>query len=273
MSAPTLTQDVSGNPWVEVFFDPGDLHADAARITIYRESDNRIWKVRGGVDIAVGTAALDFEAPLGVSVTYRAEQFDAAGASLGYTETASITLDVEGTWLHNPLEPTLGAPVEIDEKSLSDVGRPTPGSRTHTEGESVPRRIGGRRRGVEGVPIVLNVDGLDRLRAVEAMLGGYDDSQTAVLCLRTTEPVLWPKTFFFASELLAWRDRTYRFSGDWAQLVGTVDEVKPPYAGLVLPLLTYDDLDAAYDDYDERDAAYATYTEQDRDYTLAGLAG
>lgn len=274
MSAPTLTADTSGNPWVEVFFDPDDLDEDAATITIYRLSEDREWKVRGGVNVAVGSAALDFEAPFGVTATYRAEQFDAAGASLGWTESASTTLDVEGTWIHNPLEPTLGVAVEVDQDSIADVSRPAPGGSFRPETGGVRTWIGtGAREGLAGAPVVLNVDGSANLAAVDTMLGAYAARQIAILCVRTSDPVLgWPGTFFAAGDW-QWRDRTYQYGGDWAQLVGTVNEVRPPFPGLVVPLLTYDDLDAAFPGgYDVRDAFFSSYTEQDRAYEYAGTA-
>lgn len=272
MPGPTLTEDLTGNPWVEVFFNPADLDPACARLRVYRQSEGRTWLVRGGVDIATGVAVLDFEVPFQTVATYRAEQFDVAGASLGYTLSTDITLDVEGTWIHNPLEPTGGIYVEIDDESAPDIVRPTPGELIHTEGAVLPDRIGSRRRAAEGVFVALNIDGATNITRYEEMLGTYERAQLGILCIRTSDPVMWPRTFFASSPSFLKVDKTIRYAGEWVQIRATCDEVKPPYPGLTLPLLTYDDLDVAYATYTARDASYSTYTDQDRDYALAGLA-
>lgn len=272
MPGPTLTPDLTGVPWVEVFFDPGDLDPACVRLRVYRQSDERTWLVRGGVDIAPGIAVLDFEVPFRTTSTYRAEQFDIAGVSLGFTPSTSVTVDVEGTWIHNPLIPTGGILVELDLESAPEIKRPTPSELVYTEGSGVGDRIGSRRRAIEGVSVVINIDGTSNIAKWDDMLGTYETQQLAVLCIRTSDPVLWPRTFFAASEDFTLRDKTIRYDGDWVQIIASCDEVNPPTPGLVVPLLTYDDLDVAYATYTARDAAYATYTDQDRDYSLTGLA-
>ncbi|WP_353809164.1 hypothetical protein [Agromyces sp. SYSU T00194] len=272
MTAPTLTQFTSGFPWVEVFLGSGDVDASTVTLRYYRYSEGRIWLLRGGVDVAPDVAVLDFGCPPGVQATYRAEQFDVAGVSLGFTDSASTTLNVSGTWVHNPLDPSNGVAVELDMDTSYEHVRPTPGDLVHPEGAGLPRRIGVPRHGVEDLPIVLNLDDQATYEAFDALLGSYATQQIGILCLRTSEPVLWPRTFYISSPQFRARDNTYRYGGQWMQFVASVTEVEPPYPGLSTPLLTTDDLDAAYDDTDLRDAAYSTTTEMDRDYSLAGLA-
>lgn len=272
MAGPGLTPLLEGNPAVEVFFDTATLDPSAATLQISRLAEDREWKVRGGWNVATGGPSIDWEVPFGTRAVYRAEQFDVGGGSLGYTDTTEIVLDVEGTWVHNPLQPAAGVRVELDDESARELLRPTPGKLVYPEGAAVPRRIGSRRRALEGVRLVLNVDG-DAIDGLEAALGGYEDRQNAVLCVRTSEPVMWPRTFFCASEALRKVDRTVRMGGEWVQFVGDVDEVEPPAPGVVAPFLRYADLDAAYPTYAERDAHYGTYAAQDRDYSLVGFAG
>ena len=272
MTGPTLTAYTTGNPWVEVYFNPADVHVDCEMLTIYRFSENRTWKVRGGVDVAPGVAAQDFEVPFGVESVYRAEQFDVNGLSLGFTDTSAITLDVEGTWVHNPLEPSDALEVEIDDVSGDRLTRPTPGELVYIEGATVARRIGERRRGLEGVRVSLSVFGTANADTLQGMLGSYESSRVAVLCLRTSESVRWPRTFFFGTDELDERPVDVQVGGDWVQFVADVDEVEPPFPGLVRPLLTYDDLDAAFPDYDDQDTEFGTYTAKDRAYEYAGFA-
>lgn len=277
MVAPTLTVDTSGNPFVEFFIDAGDLDPAAERLRLYRFSDNRQWKVRGGWDIAVGVAVLDFECPFGVDATYRAEVFDGAGLSLGFTDYATVTLDVGSVWVHNPLVPAegieLGAAALLDDSGARATRRPIVGSVVYTEGSMLGRWIGSGRRGVVDYSLGFAVESLDLADRFQGMLGDYNTRQVGVLCVRTPPPVRIPRTFFTSVPDPTEVSVDVQWGGQRTDIVFTATEVDPPFVGLVTPLLTYDDLDAAYSTYDERDAAYATYTDMDRDYSLAGLAG
>lgn len=275
MAAPELTPDTSGNPFVEVFCNPDDLDPAVARIRLYRFSDNRQWKVRGGWDIAPGVAALDFECPFGVDASYRAELFDGDGLSLGFTEYATITLDVASVWVHNPLVPAEG--IDLGGAALLDRGaratRPAVGGVVYTEGSTVGRWIGNGRRGLVDYPMGFAVETVDLMDRLQAMLGDYTTMQLGVLCVRTPPPARVPRTLFTAVPDPDEVSIDVQWGGERSEFLFSVTEVDPPFVGIVAPLLTYDDLDAAYATYTARDAAYASYTDMDRDYSLAGLAG
>lgn len=270
MAGPLLTPNTSGNPFVEVFFDPDDLHPDTDRVRMLRISDGRQWKVRGGVDVAPGVAALDFECPFQVEAAYRAEMLDAAGVTIGFTDTATTVLDYTGTVVHQPLAPDLWSPVRIGEGSASNLTRPVDGEFVDIEGGTVGRWIGSTRRGLRGVPVSLITDTLAAADMMQAMLGTYTTQQVGVLCIRTSTGIRWPRTFFARGDLTE-IDADVRIGGELVKYEASMDEAEPPYPGLVVPLLTYDDLDA-FGNYDEQDANWATYTDRDRAYELAGLA-
>jgi len=276
MAAPTLTAYTDINPWVEVFLSGGDVAVGTVRLRYYRYSEDRVWLVRGGVDVAPGVAALDFECPFQTQATYRAEQFDATGVSLGFTDAASITLSVSDVWVHNPLVPTGGVSFGsygLKDGSFDGTSRPTVGEVVYPEGAVVGHRIGSARRGLVSQSVGLAVDSLEQADALQAMLGTYTTAQIGVLCIRTPPGVRVPRTFFAAVRDPQEVDINVNWGGgERTDFWFTADEVAPPFSGLVVPLLTYDDLDVAYATYALRDAAYATYTEQDRDYSLAGLA-
>ena len=107
MAAPILTAyvDAAPCPRVEVFFP--SLAAGTATVTVYRLAAGREHRVRGAVKAPTGgtLTRIDFEVPFGIPVTYRAEQFNAAGLSLGFTDSTSITVAVTDSWMHNPLNP------------------------------------------------------------------------------------------------------------------------------------------------------------------------
>lgn len=272
MAGPTLTTDLTGNPWVEVFFP--SLAAGTSRLRIYRLSEDRQWLVRGGVDIAAGVAALDFEAPFRTTASYRAEQFDALGNSLGFTDASSTYLDVDKVWIHNPLVPARGVELASDAilGAPAPVRRPTVGEVVYVEGASVGRWVGTRRRGVTGLNIGLAVESVEAADSIQAMLGTYSSQLPAVLCLRTPPPARMPRTFFAAVSDPDEDPVSLSWGGTRSNFFFTATEAEPPYPGLVTPLLSYDDLDA-FGNYTAQDAGWITYTARDRAYELAGTAG
>lgn len=275
MAAPTLTPDTTGNPRVEVFLDTGDLEAGTTRLRLWRYSEGREWLVRGGVDIVPGVAALDWEAPFQTPAQYRAEMFNSGGVSLGFTDVAQVTLDVDTVWVHNPLVPTNA--VNLGPIGLLDVDpttmRPLVGGVVYGEFDTVGRRIGAGRRGVTAKQFGFAVETVADAEALQRMLGSYETQQVGVLCIRTPPPARFPRTFFASVDSPREVDRDVRWGGSRTDLLFEATEVRPPFPGITTPLLTYDDLDAAYSTYTARDAAYSSYTEMDRDYALAGLAG
>jgi hypothetical protein len=268
MAGAELTVDVTENPRVEVFFeDP-----DAVTLTWYRLSEGREWLVRGGVGVASGVAVLDFEVPFGTAATYRAERFDGLGNSLGFTESSTITIDYVGSVIHQPLAPAqLWAPVRILAGSAESLVRPTDGELVQVDGASVGRWVGTVRQGLRGVPVNVLTETLDAADRVQAMLGTYLTQQVGVLCIRTSDGIRWPRTFFARGDL-AEVEKNVRLRGELIAFSGSMDESEPPFPGLVVPLLTYDDIDA-YGNYTAQDAGWITYTARDRAYELAGLAG
>lgn len=277
MSAPELTVDTTGNPWVEVFFDPDDLPGDTARLQVQRLSEDREWVVRGGVSLSVGTPVLDFEAPFQTVSAYRAQMFDDVGASLGYTEVSSVTLDVDTVWVHNPLVPTAGlnlGPITLLDGSFERLSRPTSGQVVWAEGDALGTWMGARRRGLTGAPVGFAVESLADADALQAMLGDYMTQQLGVLCIRTPPGVRIPRTFFAAVQEPEERSRNVEWGGGTrTDFLFTATEVRPPFPGITTPLLTYSDWSAAFDTYTEQSAAFATYTAVSRAYEYAGLAG
>lgn len=272
MAGPELTIDTTANPRVEVFFDPSDLDPDTARLRMYRLSEGRTWKVRGGIDTAVGVAALDWECPFWVEAAYRAEMFDIDGVSLGFTDSTSTVLEVDDVWVHNPLDPSGG--VSLGPHGLLEHGgvtRPTVGSVVFTEGATVGVRMGARRRGVVGLQMGFAAETVAVADALSAMLGTYETPQLGVLCLRSPGPVRIPRTFFISVDDPTEVDLDIAWGGKRSNFFFTATEVAPPHPGLVPPFLTYEDMQAAYSTYEAAEAAYATYEEAQRDYSLAGL--
>jgi hypothetical protein len=245
-------------------------------ITIRRLAESRSYPVRGAVQAlsAGGVSRIDTEVPFGVPAAYQAEVF-IAGASIGFSQTATITLDIDEIWVHQPLQPQLAVRVDFDrEGSAQGLTRPTEGEVVYTDGASVGRWVGGRRRGLRGVKLGLSPQTAADADEIQAMLGTYTEDQIPVLCIRTPPgTVRLPRTLFLSAASPEEEDINIRYGGTLATIWITGDEVLPPAPGLTTPLLRYQDTDAKYGSYAAIDAQYGTYLARDRDYALAGFAG
>jgi hypothetical protein len=267
----TLTPYLDGLPAVEVFFS--NFGPEVHHHTIYRLSGNRMTVVRGAIEIATDVAVLDYEAPLGVSFRYATEMFTAAGGSLGFASSEQTILNIKRAFVHQPLNPQMWVSPTVMVETAAVITRPLPSEVVYVEDASVGRRIGSRRQGITGMDMVFETGTLEHADAMQSMLGSYEMQQVGTLCVRMPPPMRIPSTFFASVRDLDEVMVNIHRRGTITRFEMVVDETAGPYAALVVPLLTYDDIDAAYATYDLRDAAYATYTDADRDYSLAGYGG
>lgn len=270
MVAPLLTVNQSGNPFVEVFVQT--VPAGTATMRVERASEDRRWTVRGGVDIPPGVAVLDFEVPFQVPAVYRAECFNGSGSSLGYTEASTITVDESRTFIHQPLVPQMYATVTTLAGTAETITRPNESELVLVEGATLPKVISAGRRGVTEMPYSFLVDSIAEADRVQEMLGTYEVRQLPILVVRTPPPARVPRTFFMHVPALPERWIAPGRESEYFSFDFSATEVEPPFPGLTTPLLTYDDLDAAYSTYTLLDAAFASYSDRDRAYQLAGTA-
>jgi hypothetical protein len=270
MVGPTLTVNLSGNPYVEVSL--ADVLPGTSTVRFERVSDGRKWAVRGGIGISSDVAVLDFEAPFCVPSTYRAECFDASGNSLGFTDSSTVTVWEDRTIVHQPLNPQMWVnPVRLV-GTVGSIRRPSEGTLVKVQGAAVSRVIGSGRAGVTASDWSFLTTRFTDADNLQQLLGTYEVQQLPVLCIRTPPPMRVPRTFFAHVPDLAETQLDTHMGGQLLQFDFKATEVEPPFPGLTTPLLTYDDIDAAYGSYDLADQAYASYTDRDRDYSLAGSA-
>lgn len=277
IEGPTLTPQPAGTPVPNVQIVLDDVDPATVAVNIYRVADGRTMLVRGGVrKYAVGGATVvDSEAPFGVPVTYRAEMFADVDAteSLGFTDSSTTTLDVDRTWIHQPLTPTLCvSPVRL-EKTASDLVRSSPGDTVYVQGAEFATRVGGQRRGLSDVPFELLTESLEDASALQAVFGEYGTTVPQVVCIRTPPPMRIPRVFFAAVDELHEVDFDVQYGGTAITFTFTATEARPPAPGLIAASLRRIDLDVTYPTRAERAAAYLTRLERDSDYSLAGVAG
>jgi hypothetical protein len=276
--APTLTPSYDANPSPRVLVSFTSLAGGAQTINVYRVAEGRQFQVRGGVNLFAvgGVAVMDYEAPFGVSMTYRAEMFDSSGNSLGFTDSTTLTIpatsvlgDSSRVWIHQPLKPTLAVQCYMQLGTAEDLVKTNPGTVYWPEGASVGIRVGARRQGVTGMPLVLQMDSAADADEFQSMFGDYSSDFPAVVCIRSAPPVRVPRTLFASGDP---DEQTDYISGTWGFKL-QVDEVAPPAPGLIIPILRRADIDAAFATRAARAAAYATRLARDTDYSKAGLAG
>jgi len=276
-SAPELTAYVDDAPCprVEVFFD--DLDPDTERVTVYRTAKGREHQVRGMVNAAaLGTfTRLDFEVPLGVAASYRAEMFDGDGLSLGFTPAASITITSPDSWMHNPLDPQGAVRVRLLEGTAATLERKVPVTFSRPIGRRVAVALAEPRQGLTGLAVNVYAPDLDTADRVQALLGDYTTTTVPVICLRVgarDEPMRIPRPLFLGVASIVEKDVGVRHDLGITRQEMTGEESAPPVPGLIVPLLTRADIDAYYATRDAIDAAYLRRVDIDRDYSLAGYA-
>jgi hypothetical protein len=274
-SVPVLTPFADALPCPRVLvafsvFEPG-----TTTVTVYRIAGGRTFRVRGAVRAAVagGLSRYDFEAPFGLELFYRAEMFDAAGVSLGFTGTGSVVLDVAETWVHNPLDPAGATTVALRDNALRDLVRPSEGQVFYPQGRRVGVVVAGQRRGLSGVVLDLIVDSVDQADRFQVMAGGgYDGSLPPVGCFRVgaADRLRVPRPLFASLLEVSEQDMNYVLGGTQITFAVQGDEVAPPAEALIIPLLTRADVNAFYNSRAAVKADNLTRGDVSRRYELAG---
>lgn len=278
--------------------------AGVAAITVSRTASNRTHQVRGMVRTPVSGAVsrIDFEVPFNVSVSYRAELFDADGLTIGFTNAVALPDTISGlapstvlapsaslapgevvvgrgvaskyTWMHNPLNPEGAARVNVLPSSAQVLSRPTPGGVVYPRGRRVGVMVSEPRRGLAGFVFDVECESDADADRVQAMLGDYSSTTVPVLCVRGGADFAARVAFplFLGTTDITEEDVNVKWGGGITAQRITGDEVSPPVPGLFIPLLTYADLNAYYTRYSTFNSDNATYLAGSRRYELAGTA-
>jgi len=276
--APTVTQYLTEDPMprVEVAFtslDPATARIEA----IYRQSEGREYKVRGGIDFAVSgaTARLDFEVPFGADVTYRAQMLNSLGESLGYTDASTpVSVPVPDMWVHNPLDPSTGVKVAFRDSAARELSRPVNADVYFPQMRRVAVVLGGERQGLRGVNLDVVVDTIEDADKFSALVGGYSTRTVPVLCFRmgAFDRVRLPRPLFAAVTDPREIDLTYALGGETIAYSLTGDEAAPPTPALVVPLLTRADVNAYYATRAALNSGNLTRFDLNRRYGIAGYS-
>jgi hypothetical protein len=276
MSAPVLTAyvDAAPCPRVEVFFP--SFVAGTASVTVYRLAGGQERQMRGAVKAPTGGTftRIDFEVPFNIPATYRAEQFNALGVSLGFTPSASVTVVSARSWMHNPLNPDGSVQIQLGGDSASSVVRPTPGTVSRPLGRRVGVVLSEPRRGVSGLQLDVRTQTVEDADAVQAMFGGT--GAPPVVCIRLGadyDRMRVPQPLFLSALSVAEVDINYQWGGGEISHPIEGDEVDPPIPGLFIPLLRAKDINVSFATAAALNASALTAADINRRYDLAGAAG
>lgn len=273
---PVLTTytDPAPAPRVEVLFNT--FAPSTAFVTVYRLSGGREYKVRDAVLAATAGALsrIDHEVPFGQASAYRAEMFDAAKNSLGFTGTTTLTLNVSQTWVHNPLDPAGAVMVEMLDTAARSISKPLDGTVFYPSGRKVGVVISGQRRGVSGVRLDCATHTDSDADKFARLVGDYGTTTVPVLCFRFSAAlkIRLPRPFFSAVLDPRERDVDLRYGGSEIDWDLTGDEVSPPAAGIIIPLLRRKDINAAFATNAAIAAGNLTRLAVNRRYDLGGTA-
>jgi hypothetical protein len=276
MSAPVLTvkADSAPCPRVEVFFPSFD--AGTASVTVYRMAGGQERQMRGAVRAPTGGTftRIDFEVPFNMPVTYRAEQFNAAGVSLGFTPAATVTVASDRTWMHNPLDPEGSAVVFFGDDNGWSVTRPTPGVVSHPKGRRAGVVLSEPRQGVTDLKLTVRTSTSADADLVQAMCGA--NGMPPVLCIRLgseDQALRLPQPLFLSALIVSEVDMNTRWGGTELAHVFGGDEVDPPIPGLFIPLLRAMDINVSFATAAALNASALSAADINRRYDLAGAAG
>ena len=270
----TLLSDVTAAPFVEVFID--DLIPEAVSVTVYRLAAGREYQVRGALRApTAGTfTRVDFEVPFNVEATYRAELFDAAGISLGFTDSATITVLCADTWMHNPLSPKNAVRVDLGGGSAPIISRPSPGEVSRLLGRRAGVVLSEPRQGVTGLFMDIRTSNDADADLVQAMFG--DRGQPPVVCVRLgsrDQRMRVSLPVFLSALSVSEVDIAHRWGGGELSHQLDGDEVDPPIPGLFVPLLTAADINVSFSSAAALNSSHLVASDVNRRYDLAGAAG
>lgn len=196
----------------------------------------------------------DFQVPLGVPVTYRAEHFDAAGVSLGLSGEASTQVDSDPQYIviQDPLAPKRYVKVDAPPSFAGDVSRRRQMSTYDAGGRTVALvgQLGLR----ADVPIQVSTRTLEQSGVLEGVL-----AEMPFLIRTMPNIVLLPALFYGVASEVTQVPVDVHTGGQWVRWSLTAQEVSPLLLDVIEAVVTYARFKAAFATYADAKAVYATY--------------
>jgi hypothetical protein len=254
-----------------------DVPEGTDRVTLWRRSEGRAFKVRGAVRrvFTGGGGFQDFEAGFDTTSAYELECFD-GDLPLGRVSFGTTVLphfgDPADVLVQQPLNPHLNVVLGATWHHGHSIDRVAPGGPVRLQQRSLPTLVGADVRSGVATQVHLEAGTRAAAEAAWATLGTEDEPQTPVWLIRGVHPLI-PRVAFFDATTVEEVDYDLSMGGTRSRFVLATGEVAPPAPGLVVSPLSYNDLDASFSSYDEMDAAFVSYDARDSAWEYAGAAG
>lgn len=252
-STATTFSDMAPQPRVEVFIDDADLDPAAHTITVLQLSKWGTVNVRNATrrSAAGGFAVFDYEVPPGVSVTYRVEQFDDDGVSLGFALNMAAQVDIPVGWavISDPLVPANALLVRAEAPFADVLKRSRPTAYYRAGHDTIA--LSGMRSLLQQVNLRCFTDTAVDREMLAAIVG------ESMILVRTMPQMRLPGSFYASvpDEVMD----PFGFEGDvdeW-DLVG--NEITRPSMDVVVPVYTWQDIIDYYPTWADLIADRATW--------------
>jgi hypothetical protein len=257
VATPILTPLTNMDPCPRIRIDFPEFAANVGYVSVIRSVEGRVYDVPGANYIPASGSVLveDYYAPLNFPVSYQAEMFSEAGASLGWTEIATTTLPETRSFIQSPSDPRKVVAVEFAAQAGSELTEVNTGTVHQIGDRRVLIAAGGT--GLDDLNMDFYTDTLAQYRAA---LEVFRDAKGLVV-IRTPPPMLVPRVLYFWSpkpSRAEWNLPAGMEEVDWSN---TGVEVSPPAAKALVSPVSYGRYTAALPLYATFKAAYSTYGE------------
>lgn len=260
MTTVTPFADMSPSPRMDVLLGAGEVLAGAVTATVLQISSAGQQPVREAdrAPVSGGLFVTDFEPPIGIEVSYRVEQFNAAGASLGITDAVGAQVEIPRGMvvIQDPLAPRNAVMIPAEATFANELNR--------------SRDVQLYRRGVDTIALMGEV-GL--YEAVPLTVVTRTDEETAALreilaegdvLVRSMPSMPLPRLLYVVVDAEVTVPHDARAGGEHVVWPLKGDQVSRPEFDIVGGVVTYAQFNAAFATYAAAKAVYATYLDAKR---------
>lgn len=264
VSSVTPFDDMDPSPRVVIDVDDADLDFWTRSVTVWQISKWGQVAVRNAVQrsAAGGLVVTDYEVPPGVPVTYRVEQFDPAGASLGFVLSLVTQVNIPDGMvvLQDPLRPA-NAVMVVGKPDLGEELRRSRPTRVYVAGNR-SIALSGMRSHLMDVNLHCQTHELTDVDRLDEVL------EQTMVCVRLAPSAgLLPGVFFAVIPDVSARPVDVQYGGQMVRWGLTGQEVSRPSIDILVAVFSYDRFKAYLDSlhpptpgtYDDAAAIWATY--------------
>lgn len=254
---PTLTgyTDMAPCPRVDVLIDAAEVDPSAVTLTIFQSSAEGEFAVRDGSDLtaAGGAFVTDYEAPLGVEVTYFARQYSADGDLIGLTASASTTLVYSSgvAVISDPLAP-LGAVQVTCERSFGSSLVPAREISTYRVGRNTVALMG-EQGGFRGIPMPVVTFTSESADALEDLIA------EGRLLVRTAPPMRLPRLLNIAVSSCAQEPLDFHVGGETVRWPLVGEQIARSELAVLEPVVTWQEYIDAFVTWQDMIDVYPTW--------------